>query len=128
MLGGSEAVRSGQPEPAGGAGDDPVFVLCTGRSGSTLVRFLLDAHPELACAPETKLPWLARQLAAAWAVIEDTPPPAADPADGADGGALSQPVAEGLRRSLDPMIASYLARRQVYLPVPASDGCHRVGT
>jgi len=24
---------------------DPVFVLCMGRSGSTLLRFLLDAHP-----------------------------------------------------------------------------------
>jgi len=115
MLGGSEAVRSGRPEPSGGTGDDPVFVLCAGRSGSTLVRFLLDAHPDLACPPETKLPWLARQLAAAWAVIEDTPPSAAvqaaEPANGADDGALSEPVAEGLRRSLDPMIASYLARR-----------------
>lgn len=30
----------------------PVFVLCSARSGSTLVRFVLDAHPELACPPE----------------------------------------------------------------------------
>jgi hypothetical protein len=35
---------------------DPVFVLCMARSGSTLLRFLLDAHPELACPPETMLP------------------------------------------------------------------------
>jgi Sulfotransferase family len=34
----------------------PVFVLCMGRSGSTLLRFLLDAHPDLACPPETSLP------------------------------------------------------------------------
>jgi hypothetical protein len=96
----------------GDAGDDPVFILCAGRSGSTLVRFLLDAHQDLACPPETKLPWLARQLAAAWAVIEDTPPAdPADPADGADDGAVSELVAAGLRRSLDPMIESYLARR-----------------
>src|SRR6202021_2818900 len=67
--------------PAGGAGgapgvgDDPVFVLCAGRSGSTLVRFLLDAHQDLACPPETRLPWLARQLATAWTVIEDAGPP-----------------------------------------------------
>jgi Sulfotransferase family len=33
---------------AGGTATDPVFVLCMGRSGSTLLRFLLDAHPELA--------------------------------------------------------------------------------
>jgi len=37
---------------------DPVFVLCNGRSGSTLLRFLLDAHPDLACPPETNLPSL----------------------------------------------------------------------
>jgi Sulfotransferase family len=102
----------------GDAGDDPVFILCAGRSGSTLVRFLLDAHQDLACPPETKLPWLARQLAAAWAVIEDTPPSAVPTAgfgpasaDGPDEGAVSELVAAGLRRSLDPMIESYLARR-----------------
>ena len=89
-------------------GDDPVFVLCAGRSGSTLLRFLLDAHPDLACPPETRLPWLARQLATAWAVIEDAPPSAdGSPAD----SAVSAPVAEGLRRSLDPMMTSYLERR-----------------
>ena len=58
----------------GETADDPVFVLCAGRSGSTLLRFLLDAHPDLACPPETRLPWLARQLATAWAVIEDAGP------------------------------------------------------
>jgi Sulfotransferase family len=96
------------PEPAGQAAhpnDDPVFVLCAGRSGSTLLRFLLDAHPDLACPPETRL---ARQLATAWAVIEDAPPSAdGGPAD----GAVSAPVAAGLRRSLDPMMTSYLERR-----------------
>ena len=83
-------------------------MLCAGRSGSTLLRFLLDAHPDLACPPETRLPWLARQLATAWAVIENAPPSAdGNPAD----GAVSAPVAEGLRRSLDPMMTSYLERR-----------------
>jgi hypothetical protein len=94
------AALSGEP-------GDPVFVLCCGRSGSTLLRFLLDAHPDLACPPETRLPWLARQLATAWAVIEDAP--------SADGGRVegevSGPVAAGLRRSLDPMMTSYLERQ-----------------
>jgi Sulfotransferase family len=89
-------------------GDDPVFVLCVGRSGSTLLRFLLDAHPDLACPPETRLPWLCAQLAAAWAVVEDTPPPVN--ADG-KGAVVSAMVAAGLRRSLDPMMAAYLARQ-----------------
>ena len=95
---------------SGSAADDPVFVLCAGRSGSTLLRFLLDAHPDLACPPETRLPWLARQLAIAWAVIEDAGPPGS--ANGSsDDAAISAPVAEGLRRSLDPMMTSYLQRR-----------------
>src|SRR6202044_4138217 len=93
---------------SGSAADDPVFILCAGRSGSTLLRFLLDAHPDLACPPETRLPWLARQLATAWGVSEDAPPSAEGSA--ADG-AVSAPVAAGLRRSLDPLMTSYLERR-----------------
>ena len=31
---------------------DPIFVLTAARSGSTLLRFILDAHPKLACPPE----------------------------------------------------------------------------
>ena len=93
------------------AGDDPVFVLCAGRSGSTLLRFLLDAHPDLACPPETRLPWLARQLATAWAVIEDAGPSGQSANGSSADAAISAPVAEGLRRSLDPMMTSYLRRR-----------------
>ena len=52
---------------------DPVFVLCNGRSGSTLVRFLIDAHPDLACPPETNLPGLCAQLATVWSLIEGAP-------------------------------------------------------
>jgi hypothetical protein len=93
------------------AGDDPVFVLCAGRSGSTLLRFLLDAHPDLACPPETRLPWLARQLATAWTVIEDAGPTGQSANGDSADAAISAPVAEGLRRSLDPMMTSYLRRR-----------------
>jgi protein-tyrosine sulfotransferase len=105
------------PGPTGSAGgsrsaaDDPVFVLCAGRSGSTLLRFLLDAHPDLACPPETRLPWLARQLATAWAVIEDAGPSGQSANGSSADAAISAPVAEGLRRSLDPMMTSYLQRR-----------------
>jgi hypothetical protein len=96
---------------AGSAGDDPVFVLCAGRSGSTLLRFLLDAHPDLACPPETRLPWLARQLATAWTVIEDAGPTGQSANGDSADAAISAPVADGLRRSLDPMMTSYLERR-----------------
>ena len=86
-------------------------MLCAGRSGSTLLRFLLDAHPDLACPPETRLPWLARQLATAWAVIEDAGPSGPSANGSSADAAISAPVAEGLRRSLDPMMTSYLQRR-----------------
>jgi hypothetical protein len=87
---------------------DPVFVLCMARSGSTLLRFLLDAHPELACPPETSLPALCGQLAVVWSLIEgaplsanrgDAPPEVPDPA------------IAGIRRMVDEMTGGYLARR-----------------
>jgi protein-tyrosine sulfotransferase len=87
---------------------DPVFVLCMGRSGSTLLRFLLDAHPDLACPPETSLPSLCGQLAVVWSLIEgaplsrnrgDAPPQVPD-------GAVA-----GIRHMVDMMTGSYLARR-----------------
>ena len=87
---------------------NPVFVLCMGRSGSTLLRFLLDAHPDLACPPETSLPALCAQLAVVWSLIEgaplsanrgDAPPQVPDPA------------ISGIRHTVDMMTGSYLARR-----------------
>lgn len=33
----------------------PTFVVCHARSGSTLMRYLLDSHPELVCPPELHL-------------------------------------------------------------------------
>jgi hypothetical protein len=85
-----------------------VFVLCMGRSGSTLLRFLLDAHPDLACPPETSLPGLCGQLAVVWSLIEgaplsvtrgDAPPQVPDAA------------IAGIRHMLDMMTGGYLARR-----------------
>jgi protein-tyrosine sulfotransferase len=35
----------------------PIFIIGVPRSGTTLVRTILDSHPEIACGPET--PWLA---------------------------------------------------------------------
>jgi len=36
-------------------GTEPVFVLSADQPGPALLRLLLDAHPELACPPETRL-------------------------------------------------------------------------
>src|ERR1700733_8862971 len=88
--------------------DRPVFVLCNGRSGSTLLRFLLDAHPELACPPETNLPGLCVQLATVWSLIEGAPL-AANRGD--EPPEIPQAAIAGVRETMDRMVGSYLARR-----------------
>lgn len=98
----------GDPSPASGSSADPVFVLCNGRSGSTLLRFLLDAHPDLACPPETNLPALCAQLATVWSLIEGAPLSAKrgdEPPDVPDAAIA------GVRETMDRMVASYLERR-----------------
>jgi hypothetical protein len=54
--------------PPGPALDEPVIVLTGARSGSTLVRLLLDAHPDLACPPETNIVKICAQLAGVFRV------------------------------------------------------------
>lgn len=95
---------------AGGTGstEDPVFVLCMGRTGSTLLRFLLDAHPELACPPETSMPALCGQLSVVWSLIEGAP--LAAERDAAPPR-VPEPAVAGIRRMLDEMTGSYLERR-----------------
>ena len=85
-----------------------MFVLCMGRTGSTLLRLILDTHPDLACPPETNLPALCVQLAVVWSLIEgaplalqrgDAPPEIPDAA------------IAGIRQTMDLMTAPYLKRR-----------------
>ncbi|MBV9445884.1 MAG: sulfotransferase [Streptosporangiaceae bacterium] len=87
---------------------DPVFVLCNGRSGSTLLRFLLDAHPDLACPPETNLPTLCAQLATVWSLIEGAPLSANR---GDEPPEVPEAAIAGVRATMDRMVGSYLARR-----------------
>jgi hypothetical protein len=87
---------------------DPVFVLCNARSGSTLLRFLLDAHPELACPPETNLPGLCVQLATVWSLIEGAPLSAER---GDEPPEIPEGAIAGVRETMDRMVGSYLARR-----------------
>jgi hypothetical protein len=85
-----------------------VFVLCMARSGSTLLRLILDTHPDLACPPETNIPALCSQLAVVWSLIEgaplalqrgDAPPQVPDAA------------VAGIRQTMDLMTSPYLKRR-----------------
>jgi hypothetical protein len=91
-----------------GAGGEPVFVLCAGRSGSTLLRFLLDAHPDLACPPETNVPALCGQLATVWSLIEGAPLSANR---GDEPPEIPDAAIAGVRETMDRMTGSYLARR-----------------
>ena len=92
----------------GAAALDPVFVICNGRSGSTLLRFLLDAHPQLACPPETNLPALAVQLATVWSLIEGAP---LSENRGDEPPEIPEAAIVGVRHAMDEMIGSYLGRR-----------------
>jgi hypothetical protein len=91
-----------------GASAAPVFVLCGGRSGSTLLRFLLDAHPDLACPPETNVPALCGQLATVWSLIEGAPLSANR---GDEPPVIPDAAIAGVRETMDRMVGSYLARR-----------------
>jgi hypothetical protein len=94
-------------EPAGEFAD-PVFVLCNGRSGSTLLRFLLDAHPDLACPPETNLPALCGQLATVWSLIAGAPLAAKT---GDEPPVIPDAAIAGVRYTMNEMVGSYLSRR-----------------
>jgi hypothetical protein len=102
--------QTGHPRHSSGRGasSDPVFVLCAGRSGSTLLRFVLDAHPELACPPETNVPALCGQLANVWALIEGAPLSANR---GDEPPEIPDSVIAGVRETMDRMVGSYLTRR-----------------
>jgi hypothetical protein len=86
----------------------PVFILTPARSGSTLLRYLLDAHPELACPAETGLPHLGHQLATVWAAISGAAKPSPQPDSVA---AIPESIIEQVRAAIDPMIGQYLGDR-----------------
>jgi hypothetical protein len=88
--------------------EDPVFVLCAGRSGSTLLRFLLDAHPDLACPPETRLPTMCAQIATVWLQLTGSPVPK-ERTDGLPP--VPEAAVAGIRHTMDLMVGPYLAQR-----------------
>jgi Sulfotransferase family len=106
----SQAGRNGAGSDLGeaAAAADPVFVLCMGRSGSTLLRLVLDTHPELACPPETNIPALCAQLAVVWSLIEGAPLSAQR---GDEPPQIPDAAIAGIRQTMDLMTGPYLARR-----------------
>jgi protein-tyrosine sulfotransferase len=88
-------------------GPDPVFILCLARSGSTLLRFLLDTHPDISCPAEMSLPPLCRELANTWSIAAGFPIPLSG---SRDWTGLPAEVVSGIRKSIDPIVSSHLER------------------
>jgi len=88
------------PDRAGLNLEEPVIVLTSARSGSTLLRLILDAHPELACPPETNIPRLCVQLASVCQILGGA----------ADQGpsALPESTSARIRSLVDNIVADYL--------------------
>jgi len=85
-----------------------VFVLCADQPGPALLRFLLNAHPQLACPPETRLAALCAQLAGVWSQLEGSPL-SADRLGGPP--AIPDAALAGIRHTMSRMMAPYLGRR-----------------
>jgi protein-tyrosine sulfotransferase len=81
------------------AAREGVFVLCAGRSGSTLLRYLLDSHPELACPAESLVGQVCRSVHRVWKEVAGAGPPS-----GPDGRVLARGV-------VDEVMRQYLAQR-----------------
>jgi protein-tyrosine sulfotransferase len=78
--------------------DEPVVVLTCARSGSTLLRVILDAHPELACPPETNIVKMCGQLGRTWELM--------DPAS--SDGALSETAATSIKAMVNTVFTAHL--------------------
>lgn len=68
----------------------PIFVLCYARSGSTLLRYILDTHPEIVAPPELHLLTAARQLA--WVFQHTAQVPSAEGSEADSGRKISVTV------------------------------------
>src|SRR3974390_3422261 len=81
-----------------------IFVVTLARSGSTLLRYLLDAHPEIASPPELNLSALLQHAADTWhrtldAVLERPPDEPIGPLQ-----AYSPEAYRRARKAVDPIM------------------------
>lgn len=94
--------------PVAGSDVSPVFILTASRSGSTLLRFILDSHPQLACPPETSIAAACAQLSLSWDALEH----ADDATRRLNAPIVPTPQALlGIRDTVERAYGSYLERR-----------------
>lgn len=73
-----------------------------------MLRVLLDAHPDLACPPETKLPEALGRLFTLWSAMEALP---LSPKGDGQVTQFATTVIQGIRHTADLIVGPYLARR-----------------
>lgn len=87
----AEALKLNFPE-------EPIFVVCHARSGSTLLRYLLDTHDDIVCPPELHLPLLLEHLARVYRILYT------DRLEPSEGLSLDEKVRVECRRTVDRAI------------------------
>lgn len=89
---------------------EPIFIVCNARSGSTLLRYLLDAHPDIACPSETALAAVSTQLM--WLHIQAVSGRVPFEAARTEGpSAEIDEAAATARRVIDDIMTDHLKRR-----------------
>jgi len=91
------------------AAQPPVFILTASRSGSTLLRFILDSHPDLACGPETNVASMCAQVARTWDILENADADSARSVH--DTAELAPEAITAIRDAADRVYGRYLQRR-----------------
>jgi sulfotransferase family protein len=89
-----------------GESNAPVFILTASRSGSTLLRVILDSHPRLACPPETDITSACMLLAMTCDVLENAGAAAPD-----ESPELPPAIRAVVRAAVDRAYGDYLAQR-----------------
>jgi hypothetical protein len=90
----------------------PVVILTAARSGSTLLRFILDAHPDLACPPESGLGTACSAMARVRSVLESTSRHDGESQrEDAPVDLVDPSAAAAIRHALDGYYSDYLRRR-----------------
>jgi hypothetical protein len=82
----------------------PVFVVTPARSGSTLLRYLLDSHPEIVAPPELNLSDLLQHLVSVWTNLNAAAD--APPENGASPATIAPDVAKRARKAIDEIMVT----------------------
>ena len=120
------------------SGADLALIVGTARSGTSLMRLLVDAHPEIGCPAEAGLPELLSRLAGSWLAVfaDDLPDGEAGHDSGPDGdagGTAGSPAAPATSgpEAQDRMFTRLSGRARDWLvdtvSVPMADYCARGG-